>query len=61
MVRGGTICSTVDGPVGPVITWTIYSVTDPLIVMGFKLNSKILQGCKKLGGENVTPAHEMPA
>ena len=26
---GGIICSTMDGPVGPVIAWTIYGVTAP--------------------------------
>ena len=41
-------------------------IEDPLIVMGFMLNTKIWQGCKKLGREYcnnvyVAPAHEMPA
>ena len=41
-------------------------IEDPLIAMGFMLNTKILQGCKKLGGEHcnnviVAPAHEMAA
>ena len=28
---GGTVCSTMNGPVGPVIARTIYGVTVPLI------------------------------